>query len=469
MGRRNRGKKIVYEHLVIEKLSSEGAGIAYADEKVVFVDKAVPGDECSATVYQKRKSFNKARINELLVASPLRAEPFCIEYGVCGGCKLQHLQYKEQANYKQQSVYDAFERVAKVEVDEIFPILTCEETTQYRNKMEYTFSNKRWLSEEEINSEVKMNKNGLGLHVPGNFAKVVNIENCHLPASISDRIRNFTKAFCQEFRLKFYDLIEQNGLMRNLVIRTATTGEVLVLVIFFENDQEKIQLLMSALEETFPEITSLNYLINPKKNDSYPELEVQHFAGEKFIIEKLGHCSFKIRPKSFFQTNSKQAKNLYDIIKDFAQLKPTDIVYDLYSGVGSIGLYLADACQKVVGIEIIDQAVEDAKENALLNEINNAEFYLGDVNMLLNDDFIATHSQANVLITDPPRAGMHPNVVETILQAEIPKMVYISCNPGTQARDVALLSAKYKVEKIMPVDMFPHTNHIENVALLTLK
>jgi len=468
MARRNK-KKIFYERLKIEKLSSEGAGIAYVDEKVVFVDKAVPGDECSATSYQKRKKYNKAKINELFVKSELRQDAFCQYYELCGGCKIQHLKYSEQAKYKQQSVYDAFERVAKVEVKEIFPIFECKETTHYRNKMEYTFSNRRWLTDEEVKSDIKMNRNGLGLHVPGGFANVVNLEECFLPDNISNRIRNFTKAFCQEFRYKFFDLLSQEGLMRNLVIRTSTTGEVMVIVIFFDKDEEKIEKLMETLKDTFPEITSLNYIINQKRNDSYADLEVINFSGKAFIIEKLGSLKFIIRPKSFFQTNSKQAKNLYDIIKDFADLKKDDIVYDLYSGVGSIGLYLANECKKVVGIEIIDTAVEDAKENAKLNNITNSDFFLGDVNMLLNKDFIDKNEKPTVLISDPPRIGMHPDVVETILKAEIPKIVYISCNPSTQARDVALLSEKYEVLKIQPVDMFPQTTHIENVALLKLK
>jgi len=469
MSRKRNKKKIFYEKLVIEKLSSDGSGICYVDDKVVFVDKAVPGDECSATVYQKRKKFNKAKIDELFVVSEMRAEPFCDYYNICGGCKLQHLQYNEQTNYKQQSVYDAFERVAKVEVKEVFPILKCEETTHYRNKMEYTFSNRRWLTQEEVDSEVKMNRNGLGLHVPGGFSKVVNIEKCYLPNDVSDRIRNFTKAYCQENRYKFYDLLEQTGSMRNLVIRTTTTGEVMVVVIFFEETEEKILQLMQELKETFMEITSLNYIINQKKNDSYSDQKVINFYGESYMIEQLGDYKFKIRPKSFFQTNSKQAKNLYDVIKDFADLKKTDVVYDLYSGVGSIGLYLSAECKKIVGIEIIDTAVEDAAENAKLNNVENAEFFLGDVNMIMNDEFVAKHGKPDVLITDPPRVGMHPDVVATLLKAEVPKMVYISCNPGTQARDVELLSEKYEVTKIRPVDMFPQTTHIENVALLVLR
>lgn len=468
MARRNK-KKIFYEKLVIEKISSDGSGICYVDDKVVFVDKAVPGDECSATVYQKRKKFNKAKINELFVASEHREDPFCQYYDLCGGCKLQHLKYDEQANYKEKSVYDAFERVAKVEVKEKFPIYKCEEKTHYRNKMEYTFSNRRWLTDEEVKSDIKMNRNGLGLHVPGGFANVVNLEECFLPNNISDRIRNFTKAFCQEFKYKFFDLLEQVGSVRNLVIRTTTTGEVMVIVIFFEETEAKIQALMQGLKETFMEITSLNYIINQKRNDSYSDQEVINFHGNPYMIEVLGDYKFMVRPKSFFQTNSKQAKNLYDIIKDFADLNKEDVVYDMYSGVGSIGLYLSGDCKKIVGIEIIDTAVEDAKENAKLNNVSNADFFLGDVNMLLNEEFIKENGTPTILVTDPPRVGMHPDVVATMLKAEIPKIVYISCNPGTQTRDVALLSEKYEVLKIQPVDMFPQTTHIENVALLSLK
>lgn len=469
MRRSNKNNTVVYERLIIEKISSEGAGIAYADNKVIFVDKAVPGDECSATSYQKRKKYSKAKIDELFVSSDLRQMAFCSSYNICGGCKLQHLKYSEQAKYKQQSVYDAFERVAKVEVKEKFPILECTETIRYRNKMQYTFSNNRWLSDEEKSGQIKMNKNGLGLHVSNSFANVVNIEKCFLPDNISNRIRNFTKAFCQEFKFKFFDILKQEGLMRNLVTRTSSTGELMLTVIFFENNKEKILQLMKILKEVFPEITSLNYIINQKKSENYSDLEVFNFHGKDYIIEELGSLKFKIRAKSFFQTNSTQANNLYDIVKQFAQLTKEDIVYDLYSGVGSIGLYLADKCNKVVGIEIIDSAIIDAIENAKLNKITNADFFLGDVNSILNKNFIAKNAKPTVLITDPPRIGMQTEVVETILKAEVPKIVYISCNPSTQARDIALLSDKYDVLKIQPVDMFPHTAHIENVALLSLK
>ena len=458
----------VYENLKIEAISSEGLGIARVDEKVVFVEKSIPGDIVKARTFQRRKSFEKARLLELVTPSNDRVEAFCEHFGTCGGCKWQFLPYKKQIEFKEKIVTDAFARLAKVEVGERIPILPALETTNYRNKMEYTFSTNKWFTKEEIASGEDLLNTALGLHVPGQFTKVVDVNECHLQNDFSNRLRNAVRDYAQERDLVFYDVKVREGFLRNLVIRTANTGENLVILIVNE-DNEHVLPLMEFIKVNFPEITSLNYIINPKQNDVYVDLEPVCYHGEAFIIEQLGKFKFKIRPKSFFQTNTKQGVRLYDIVKDFAALKGNETLYDLYSGVGSIGLYLSDDCKKLVGIEQIDQAVEDAKENAKLNGVDNADFYVGDVRLLLNNEFLNDNAKPDVLITDPPRAGMHPDVVQTLIEAKVPRIVYVSCNPSTQARDLALMSETYKVTKMQAVDMFPQTVHIENVALLELK
>jgi len=467
MAHRNKKQKI-YQNLEISTLSSEGLGIARVEEKVIFVENTIPGDVVNARTFQRRKSFEKARPTEIIKKSEDRTEPFCQHFEYCGGCKWQYLPYKKQATFKDKIVKDAFDRLAKIEIEERLPILEAKETTYYRNKLEYTFSNNRWLTQEEVDSGEDLNKNALGFHVPGQYLKVVDIEKCHLQNEFSNKLRNAVKNYAFENNLAFYSNKERSGFLRNLVVRTASTGEILVILIVNHND-DALKPLMQFIADNFPEITSLNYIINPKLNDTYFDLEPICFKGEKFIIEKLGNYKFKIRPKSFFQTNTKQGERLYNIVKDFANLKGNEILYDLYSGVGSIGLFLSDGCKKIVGIEQIDQAVEDAKENAKLNGVENASFYVGDVRLLLNNEFLNKNEKPDVLITDPPRAGMHPDVVETLLQANVPKIVYVSCNPSTQARDLALLDQKYKVVKMQAIDMFPQTVHIENVALLELR
>jgi len=458
----------VYENIEIEEISSEGLGIARVNEKVVFVEKSIPGDIVNARTFQRRKSFEKARLLELVTPSTDRVEAFCEHFGTCGGCKWQFLPYSKQIDFKEKIVSDAFARLAKVEIQEKFPILPALETTNYRNKMEYTFSTNRWFTKEEIASGEELLNTALGFHVPGQFTKVVDINECHLQNDFSNRLRNAVRDYAQERDLVFYDVKVREGFLRNLVIRTADTGEILVILVVNE-DNEHVLPLMEFIKVNFPEITSLNYIINPKLNDIYVDLEPVCYHGEPFIIEQLGKFKFKIRPKSFFQTNTKQGVRLYDIVKDFAALKGDETLYDLYSGVGSIGLYLSDDCKKLVGIEQIDQAVEDAKENAKLNGVDNADFYVGDVRLLLNNEFLNENAKPDVLITDPPRAGMHPDVVQTLIEAKVPRIVYVSCNPSTQARDIALMSDTYKVTKMQAVDMFPHTVHIENVALLELK
>jgi 23S rRNA (uracil1939-C5)-methyltransferase len=467
MSRKKKNK--VYGRLEISAVSSDGMGIAREGEKVVFVEKAMPGDVVSAQTFQNRKSYEKARIVELLEPSAERQTPFCKHFGVCGGCKWQYIEYAQQVAYKEKIVTDAFERLAKVSPEVRLPIVAADLDKGYRNKMEYTFSTSRWLTNEEIQSGENFDRDALGLHVPGSFSKVVPIETCYLPLDISNIIRNAVGAFAKENKLSYYDIVQKHGFLRNLVVRTTSTGEVLVVVIFFENIERDVELVMEFLKKQFPEITSLNYIINSKMNDSYADLEPVCYSGNPFVIEKLGEFKFKVRPKSFFQTNIFQAEKLYNVARDFAALKPGDVLYDLYSGVGSIGIYLSKNCSKIVGIEQIDQAVEDAKENAQLNQIDNAAFYVGDVRLIMNEDFLQKNGRPDVLVTDPPRAGMHEDVVNALLQAEVPKIVYVSCNPATQARDVALLSEKYKLTKMQAVDMFPHTVHIENVALLELK
>ncbi|MCD8528992.1 MAG: 23S rRNA (uracil(1939)-C(5))-methyltransferase RlmD [Chitinophagales bacterium] len=464
--RKNKHK--IYEHLLIESMSSEGLGIARKNEKVVFVENTIPGDVVKAKTFQKRKSYEKCHLLEIEERSENRIEPFCTHFASCGGCKWQYLPYKKQLEYKEKTVTDAFTRLAKVKIEERLPILAAPFQTYYRNKLEYTFSNNRWLTTEEIQSGKDFEKNALGFHVPGNFSKVVDIETCYLQNDFSNLLKNSIRKYALENDLSFYDIREQQGFLRNLVIRTADTGQILVLLIVGKG-KDALFPLLDFVYESYPQITSLQYIINTKRNDSYFDLEPVCYKGEAFIVEELDKFQFKIRAKSFFQTNTKQGKRLYDVVKDFAYLQGTETLYDLYSGVGSIGIYLSDACKKLVGIEQIDQAVEDAKENARLNKLNNASFYVGDVRMLLNEEFLQNNDKPDVLITDPPRAGMHPDVVETLLKAEVPRLVYVSCNPATQARDIALLSTKYNTKRLQAVDMFPQTVHIESVALLELR
>ena len=454
----------------ITDMSSEGMGIARLDGKVIFVEKAMPGDVVNVEVRKSKKSFSEGVIAELKTASTLRIKAECQHFGVCGGCKWQHISYAEQLNFKKKIVADAFERIGKIDFPEMPDVLGCENNFFYRNKLEFAFTDRRWLTEEEIKSDATFeHRNALGFHVPGSFSGVIDIEKCWLQADPSNQIRIAVKEFALKNSYPFFNLKAQNGLLRNLMVRTTSIGEVLVLVSFFENDEEKISALMKFLSETFPQITSLQYVWNPKRNDTIYDLEPVVYKGNGYIIEQLGNYKFKIGTKSFFQTNSVQAKVLYDITKQFSDLKPDDVVYDLYTGVGSIALYVSDSCKRVVGIELIEAAIANAKENAKLNSVDNCTFYAGDMRMVLKEDFIAANGKPDVVITDPPRAGMHEDVVKTLLQLQAPKIVYVSCNPATQARDLQLLSEKYEVQKVQPVDMFPHTTHIENVVVLRLK
>ncbi|MFN8276614.1 MAG: 23S rRNA (uracil(1939)-C(5))-methyltransferase RlmD [Chitinophagales bacterium] len=459
----------ILPHLEITAMASNGCGIARNEGKVVFVKQAVPGDQADVRLTLDKKSFAEGEIAALHQSSSQRVTPPCAHFGTCGGCTWQQLDYQAQLQYKTQIVEDALIRIGKLEIAEVRPIIGCDKAYGYRNKMEYSFTNRAWLTQEEIDSGENFDRRGLGFHVPGNFMGVLNVEQCFLQEDLGNRIRNGVRHFALKNNYSFFNQKTQEGLLRNLMLRTATTGEVMVLLSVTAPEMEAISALMEFCKTTFPEITSLQYVVNGKKNSTIYDLQPQVYHGNSFIYEQLGSYRFKIQPKSFFQTNSRQAQVLYDVVKDFAALQPDDHVYDLYTGVGSIGIYLSDACRQVVGIEQVADAIVDAKENAALNQVSNCSFHTGDVRLLLNDEFLAAHGKPSVVVTDPPRAGMHADVVRTLLAATPPRLVYVSCNPATQARDIDLLSEKYRVSKIQPVDMFPQTTHIENVALLELK
>lgn len=464
-----RERKIT-EDITIEGMSSEGKGFAKINGKVVFTEFAVPGDVVDLEIRRSKKSFAEAVITQLKSPSVLRTQPVCSHFTVCGGCKWQHIQYAEQLRFKRQIVEDAFTRIGKVAFPPIPEVVGCKDNYYYRNKMEFTFTDRRWITDAEVAAGTEFeHRNGLGFHVPGNFWGVLDVEHCYLQADPSNKIRLAVKDFALKSGYTFFNLQKQFGILRNLMVRNTSIGELLVLVSFFEKDEEKIEKLMQFLSITFPEITSLQYVYNPKKNDTIYDLEPVVYKGNDHIVEQLGNYRFKVGPKSFFQTNSVQAKVLYDITKEFAGLNQEDTVYDLYTGVGSIGIYVSDSCKKVTGIEQVEAAIEDAKQNAALNQVTNCSFYAGDVRMVLKEDFIAANGRPDVVITDPPRAGMHEDVVKTLLQLAAPKIVYVSCNPATQARDLQLLDEKYEVKRVQPVDMFPQTTHIENVVRLELK
>ncbi len=460
----------ILQGLEITALSSDGRGIARYDGKIVFVELTAPGDIADVEIRRDKKKYLEGKITALVTPSPLRVKPNCVHFGVCGGCKLQHVAFEEQVKFKRQMVVDAFERIGHLRFPEVPEVKESERQYYYRNKMEFTFTDRRWLTEEEIRSGATYeHRNGVGFHVPENFLGVIDVEHCWLQEDPSNALRLAAKNFALQQGYTFFNLAKKEGLLRNLMVRTASTGELLVLFSFGENDMEKITAMLNHLLQQFPNIASLQYVINTKKNDTIYDLETIVYHGKDHIIEQLGDYRFKIGPKSFFQTNSAQARVLYDITKEFADLKTTDIVYDLYTGVGSIALYLSGNCAHVTGVEQIEAAIVDAKENARLNNVTNCDFYAGDVRMVLNPEFIAANGKPDVVITDPPRAGMHEDVVNTLLQLEAPRIVYVSCNPATQARDLQLMAVKYDILKVQPVGMFPQTTHIENVALLELR
>ena len=458
------------EKVTITDVAAEGKAVAKVNELVIFVPYVVPGDVVDLQVKRKKNHYAEAVAVKFHEKSPLRTEPFCSHFGVCGGCKWQCLSYEEQLKYKQKQVFDNLTRIGKVELPEFRPILGSEKTRFYRNKLEFTFSNKRWLTEEEVKQDVKYDQmNAVGFHIPGAFDKVLAIDKCWLQDDISNQIRNAVRDYAYAHNFPFFDLRTQEGLLRNIMIRTSSTGELMVVLQCKVTDGEgrrKMEEILQFMADSFPQITSLMYVINNKCNDTIGDLDVEVFKGNDHIFEEMEGLRFKVGPKSFYQTNSEQAYNLYKVAREFAGLTGNELVYDLYTGTGTIANFVARQARKVVGIEYVPEAIEDAKVNSDLNGIDNTLFYAGDMKDILTNDFIAEHGRPDVIITDPPRAGMHNDVTDVILAAEPKRIVYVSCNPATQARDLQLLDGKYKVTAVQPVDMFPHTHHVENVVQL---
>lgn len=458
-----------FENVQIIDIAEEGKGVGKADDFVLFIDKAVPGDIADVQVYRSKKNFGEGKITELKQASEYRTTPFCEHFGTCGGCKWQHMTYEAQLKFKQKSVVDALSRLAKIDVDGIMPIVPSPADRYYRNKLEYTFSNKRWLYDGENKEDGTLNMNALGFHIPGRFDKILDVNHCYLQAEPSNSLRNEIRDFTIQQGYTYYDLRNHSGMLRNLVVRTSSTGEIMVIVVFAYVEQSEIDNLMSHIDARFPEITSLLYIVNQKKNDTIFDQDVVAFKGPEYIHEEMNGIKFRIGPKSFYQTNSVQALRLYEITRDFAGFKGDELVYDLYTGAGTIANFVAGHVREVVGVEYVPTAIEDAKVNSAINNITNTKFYAGDMKDVLVVDFVAEHGKPDVIITDPPRAGMHPDVVARLMEIEAPKIVYVSCNAATQARDLLVLKEKYDTVKIQPVDMFPHTQHVENVVLLVLR
>ena len=458
------------ELIEITGVAAEGKALARVDDLVVFVPFVVPGDVVDLQVRRKKHSYAEAEAVKFHRYSPERAMPFCKHYGVCGGCKWQCLAYEHQLKYKQQQVVDALTRIGKVELPDVMPILGSEKTCAYRNKLEFTISNKRWLTWEDVAQGVSYdNMDALGFHIPGAFDKVLDIEECALMHPLNNRLRNAIRDFAHSEGVPFFDLRTQTGVLRNIMIRTSTTGEVMLLVqarVTADEEMEQLKKVLAFIADSFPEVTSLLYVINNKCNDTFGDLEVHTFKGTDVIFEEMEGLRFKVGPKSFYQTNSEQAYNLYKVARDFAALTGEEVVYDLYTGTGTIANFVAAKAKKVVGIEYVEDAIIDARVNAELNGFNNLTFFAGDMKDILTRDFISEHGRPDVIITDPPRAGMHNDVIDTILFAAPRRIVYVSCNPATQARDLSLLDRDYRVTAVQPVDMFPHTHHVENVVLL---
>lgn len=458
------------EGVEITGVAAEGNALARVNDMVVFIPFGAPGDIADVKLDRKKKNYAEGHIERLIKPSDIRATPRCEHFGVCGGCRWQHLPYDFQLRCKQQQVEDCMERIAKIPFPEITPILGSEQIWEYRNKMEYTFSDKMWLTFEQMRSgEEFPDRRAAGFHIPGAFDKVLDIGKCHLQDDLGNRIRRFVKEFGKERGYTFYNLRENRGFLRTLMIRIASTGDVMAVMSVGEDDRERIGELMEALGSEFPEITSLFYVVNTKVNDTIADLDIVTWKGKDYIEEEMEGLRFRVGPKSFYQTNSAQAYRLYSVAREFADLKGDELVYDLYTGTGTIACFLARGVRHVVGIEYVPDAIEDAKINAAANGLGNTEFYAGDMKDVLTADFIAEHGRPDVMIVDPPRAGMHEDVVKVILDAAPGRIVYVSCNPATQARDLALLHEKYDVTGIRPVDMFPHTQHVENVVALRLR
>lgn len=464
------------EGVTIEAVAAEGKCLFHYDEKVVFVPFCVPGDVCDIQITRKKHSFMEGRVERFVKLSDVRQEPMCKHFGICGGCKWQNLPYEEQLKAKQQQVYDQLSRIGKVELPEFHKILGSVKIKEYRNKLEYGCANKRWYTKEEIaqlppkeEGQSANNEGAVGFHITGAYDKIYPIEKCWLMEEPSNEIRNEISRYAKEIGMTFFDIKEQHGLLRDIVMRNSNTGEWMVLIQFHYDepgDEEMAQRLLQHISDMFPPISSLIYVDNQKGNDTYGDLELTTFKGTDFIYETMENLKFKVGPKSFYQTNTEQAYHLYCVARDFAELTGSELVYDLYTGTGTIANFVAGKAKKVIGIEYVPEAIEDAKVNSQINNIGNTDFYAGDMKDILTDEFIRQHGRPDTIITDPPRAGMHPDVVNVILNAAPKRIVYVSCNPATQARDLALLDKDYKVTQVQPVDMFPHTPHVENVVQL---
>lgn len=470
-------QEIILTDIEITDAGSEGKAIARVDNKVIFVPFVVPGDVVDIKIYKSKKNYAEGRAVAIKQYSPLRSEVKCPHFGTCGGCRWQNMDYAEQLKYKQKQVVDNLERLGKIDTTNMSPICGSDNIFYYRNKLEYTFSNRPWISNEDIkNPDFVPQPNALGFHIPGLFDKILDIEHCALQENLSNDIRLTIKEYALQHNLEFYDIRNHTGFLRNIVIRNTSIGEWMLVVIVAQNDKEKLLPMMEFLKNRFPQITSLQYIINEKLNDSYGDLDVITYSGKDYVVENMPAykqqgkpLEFKIGPKSFYQTNSAQAYKLYSFAADFADLNGDEVVYDLYTGTGTIANFVARRCKKVVGIEYVEDAIVDAKHNSERNNIDNTVFYAGDMAKVLTEDFIKENGTPDLVITDPPRAGMHEKVIQQLLNAQPRKIVYISCNPATQARDIMLLSEKYNVGRIQPVDMFPHTQHVENVVELILK
>lgn len=470
MGRKNTDK-VVFHQIQVLDAGAKGVSVAKApDGKVIFIPNVVPGDVVDIQTFKKRKAYYEGKAVKFHELSEHRTEPICEHFGVCGGRKWQNMKYSQQLYYKQNEVKNHLQRIGKVELPEFENILGSEKQFFYRNKMEFSFSNSRWLTEKEIDSTEDLgNRNALGFHIPKMWDKILDINKCHLQEDPSNAIRNELRAFANEHNLAFFNPREHSGLLRTLMIRTASTGEIMVLIQFFENDKANRELVLDHLYEKFPQITSLQYVVNSKQNDTIYDQNIKLYKGRDYILEEMEGLKFSINAKSFYQTNSDQAYELYKITRDFAGLSGDEIVYDLYTGTGTIAQFVSKKAKKVIGVESVPEAILDAKANAERNNITNCEFFVGDMKVVFNEAFIAQHGKPDVIITDPPRDGMHKDVIEQILKIAPEKVVYVSCNSATQARDLALMDEKYKVTRVRPVDMFPQTHHVENVVLLELR
>jgi 23S rRNA (uracil1939-C5)-methyltransferase len=463
-------KNIVLENLLVTGYAAGGKCLAKHEGKVIFMENAVPGDIVTVRLTKNKKDWAEAQVIKIISFSSERIEPFCQHFGICGGCQWQMLPYEKQLEYKFDQVLQSLKRIGKLELPEIRPILGSERTTRYRNKLEYTFSNHRYLLREELGDPLISNlQNAAGFHARGIFDKVVDVETCHLQDEPTNAIRLEAKKWAIQNNLSFYDIKRHEGFLRNMQVRLCRTGEIMVNIVFGYRDEALQNALLEHIKNLFPTITTLLYTINPKWNDSLNDLQPVVFSGKGYVVEKLEKFSFKIGPKSFFQTNTSQAERLYQMVRSMSALKGTETIYDLYCGTGSIGIFLSEGAKKVIGIELIPEAIADAKENALLNQIGHAAFFTGDVTDICDDAFFETHGRPDLIVSDPPRAGMSDKLISKLLEIAAEKIIYVSCNPATQARDLHLLSEKYAISAVQPVDMFPHTLHIENVTALFLK